>query len=178
MKDNIILIGFMGCGKSTVGKILAKKMKYTFLDTDQMIENSQHMSIYKIFQENGEDYFRQMETTTINEMIESTKKSIISTGGGLPLREENSKALQKLGFIVYLSVKKETVLNRLKGDAKRPLLAGDHVDERIERMLTYRDPIYQLAAHLKIDTDYISVEKVVEEIIRNYKIMQKRGRKS
>ena len=175
MKDNIILIGFMGCGKSTVGKVLAKKMRYIFLDTDQTIESRQHMPISKIFEKKGEEYFRKLETDTVREMVETTNKSIISTGGGLPLREENSQILKNLGFVVYLNVKKETVLKRLKGDTKRPLLAGGNVEEKVEQMISYRDPIYQVGAHMEIHTDDMSVDKVAEEIIRNYEIMQRKG---
>lgn len=175
MKDNIILIGFMGCGKSTVGKVLAKKMRYTFLDTDQLIENQQRMSISKIFERKGEGWFRKIETDTVKDMMKNTHKTIISTGGGLPLDEKNSEMLKSLGFVVYLNVKRETVLKRLKGDNKRPLLTGDNVEKKVEQLISYRDPIYQIGAHLEIHTDNMSVDKVAEEIIRNYEIMQKKG---
>lgn len=171
MKENIILIGYMGSGKSTVGKKLADNLEYDFFDTDAYIEEQQQITIAKIFEEKGEEYFRNIETKTIEEMEKKVEKSIISTGGGLPLRECNGEILRKLGFVVFLSVKKETVLERLNGDETRPLLQGEHVEQKVADMLEYRNPIYEYTAHMKVEVDGKSVEAIADEISRNFKIM-------
>lgn len=168
MNDNIILIGFMGSGKTSVGKRLAKLLDYAFVDTDQLIEEREKMTISDIFAEKGEMYFRKLETDTIANMAQNYHKTIISSGGGLPLRECNAKILQTLGFVIMLDVSKETVLKRLHGDTTRPLLQGDHVEEKVEELLTYREPLYEMAAHMKVPVNDRTVQEIAEEIIRNY----------
>ena len=168
MKNNIVLIGFMGCGKTTVGEKLAKELTYAFLDTDAYIENREQKSIREIFEQDGENYFRNVETKSLQELIKKKQKTIVSSGGGLPLRPENAKLLQKLGFVIYLKVDKETVLRRLEGDTTRPLLQCDDPAKRIEELLEYRDPIYEVGAHMVIQVDHKTVEEIVQEIIRNY----------
>lgn len=172
MKNNIILIGFMGSGKSTVGRELAKQMNYPFCDTDTVIEKKAKTSISIIFKDKGEEYFRDLETNTIKDMVAQTEKTIVATGGGLPLRECNAALLKELGFVVYLNVTKETVLKRLKGDTTRPLLAGDDVDEKVHKLLEYRQPLYEIAAHLKVDVNDKAITEIVEEIIRNYNMLE------
>ena len=162
----------MGCGKTTVGKQLATELEYQFLDTDAYIEEKEQMTISQIFDKKGEAYFRNLETTSLEELAAKTKQTIVSSGGGLPLREENAKLLQKLGFVVYLRVKKETVLKRLEGDTTRPLLACENPAQKVEQLLNFRDPIYEVGAHLVIDVDEKSVSEIVEEIVRNYKIIK------
>ena len=153
MKNNIVLIGFMGCGKTTVGEKLAERLAYSFLDTDLYIENREGKTISEIFEQDGEKYFRDTETKSIQELVESTEKTIVSSGGGLPLRAENAKLLQKLGFVIYLKVKKETVLSRLEGDTTRPLLAGGNIREKITHLMDMRLSDYLDAAEVIIDTD-------------------------
>lgn len=161
----------MGSGKTTVGQALADKLSYQFLDTDAYIEEEQNMMISHIFEEYGEEYFRNIETRTIENMERNIKHNIISTGGGLPLRECNGAILKKMGFVVFLSVKKETVLERLKGDTQRPLLQGNDMEQKIEEMLNFRNPIYEYTAHLKVEVDNKTVEEIAEEICRNYQVM-------
>ncbi len=161
----------MGSGKTTIGQALADKLSYQFLDTDAYIEEEQNTTISHIFAEYGEEYFRNMETATIENLEKNTNHSIVSTGGGLPLRECNGAILQKMGFVVFLSVKKETVLKRLEGDTQRPLLQGDNVEQKMEEMLRFRNPIYEYTAHLKVEVDNKTVEEITEEIYRNYMIM-------
>jgi shikimate kinase len=172
MKNNIILIGFMGSGKSTVGRELAKQMEYPFSDTDTLIENNAKTSISNIFTQNGEEYFRNLETKTLEDMVVTTEKSVIATGGGLPLRERNAALLKELGFVVYLKVSKETVLKRLKGDTSRPILAGENVEEKVEKLLEFREPLYEIAAHMEVIVDDKSVEDITEEIMRNYNLLE------
>lgn len=174
MKNNIVLIGFMGCGKTTVGEKLAERLSYSFLDTDLYIEKREGKTISEIFEQDGEKYFRDTETKSIQELVESTEKTIVSSGGGLPLRTENAKLLQKLGFVIYLKVKKETVLSRLEGDTTRPLLQCEDPAKRVEELLNYRDPIYEVGAHMVVQVDGKSVEEIAQEIVRNYTIFFER----
>ena len=104
MKDNIILIGFMGCGKSSVGIRLSYQLRRTMIDTDKWIEQRQKKTISQIFQESGEEAFRQMETECLKELIRTADRQIISVGGGLPMREENHELLKELGRVFYLSL--------------------------------------------------------------------------
>lgn len=168
MKNNIVLIGFMGSGKTSVGKRLAGKIKYKFIDTDEWIEKTEKMKISEIFEKHGEEYFRNLETNTIKELISSTKSTIISTGGGMPLRECNARLLKELGVVIYLKASEEITIKRVKGDTTRPLLAGDNLEERVNRLLTERMPVYEAAAHKKIITDNISFELIIEEIMKYY----------
>lgn len=161
----------MGSGKTTVGQALADRLSYGFLDTDAYIEEEQNMTISNIFEKYGEEYFRNIETKTIENMERNIKHNIISTGGGLPLRECNGAVLKKMGFVVFLSIKKETVLKRLEGDTQRPLLQGNDMEQKIEEMLDFRNPIYEYTAHLKVEVDNKTVEEITEEICRNYQVM-------
>lgn len=174
MQENIVLIGFMGCGKTTVGKALAEELGYSFLDTDQYIETMEQCSISDIFQEHGEEYFRSLETKSIRQLQSEVVKSVISTGGGLPLREENAAILKKMGFVIYLRVRPDTIENRLENDTKRPLLQGKDARKKIEGLLEYREPIYEYGAHMILDVDESTVSDIVEEIKRNYSIILKK----
>lgn len=165
MIKNLILIGFMGAGKTSVGQALAEKTGWPLLDTDQLIEEEAGMPITRIFEEQGEAAFRVTETRVLRRLLEKTEQAVISAGGGLPLREENRKLLAKLGTAVFLQVKPETVIVRLKGDTTRPLLLGDHVEERVETLLSYRNPIYQASAAFTVDVDEKDVSRIAEEIL-------------
>lgn len=162
--DNIILIGFMGSGKTSVGKQLAKKLKYTFCDTDQIIEKECKMSISNIFATEGEEYFRKLETYTIESLIGKLEASVLSVGGGLPMSEGNPELLRRLGYVVYLKASKETILKRLSGDTTRPLLAGSNASEKVDNLLKVRAPIYEAAAHIQVVTDDKMPEEIIKEI--------------
>lgn len=173
MKKNVILIGFMGAGKTSVGYHLAKRLGYQQIDTDEIIEKKSGMKISDIFEQKGEEYFRQLETTTLKELKQTMNEKVISTGGGLPLWEENASILKEMGFVVYLSTSERTVMERLKGDRKRPLLQGEHPEEKIRKLLEYRRPLYEIAAHMRIDADDKSFDQIVTEINRNYRLLIK-----
>lgn len=164
MKDNIILIGFMGAGKTSVGQVLSEDGRRVFLDTDRLIEEKAGMAVSRIFAENGEAAFRQMETELLRELIRQTEHAVISVGGGLPLRQENRSLLKELGTVVYLKVKPETVLARLKGDTTRPLLQGENVEEKVRSLMDARGPVYEEAAHLIVQTDGRTLQEIAEEI--------------
>lgn len=171
MKENIILIGFMGSGKTTVGNLLAKETGYTFVDTDELIEKKANMTIGNIFATYGEEAFRKMESELLEELNETLDHAVISTGGGLPLRKENAALLRTLGVVNYLQVTKEVVLERLKGDTTRPLLAGDNVEQKVEELLSKRDSIYQETSHVTIEAGKGTPEQVAKDIILNYTSM-------
>lgn len=166
MNNNIVLIGFMGCGKTTIGKRLATKLQYEFIDTDKLIEEKYNMKIKEIFSAYGEEYFRRLETDTIKEMIEHNHGAVIATGGGLPLRKENAQLLQKLGDVVLLDIEKGTVLWRLKGDKTRPLLQGDDFEQKVEQLLEKRAPFYKRAAKYTVHVDNKNHEEIIKEILQ------------
>ncbi len=168
MKHNIILIGYMGCGKTSVGERLAQKLSYRFRDTDRIIEQKECDTINHIFAVHGEEYFRDKETGLLKELLSELNHTVLATGGGLPLRDQNGKLLKEMGFVVYLKASKETTLRRLSGDKTRPLLQGEDMGKRIERMLAYRAPIYERVAHKIIVTDHKSIDEIATMIMEAY----------
>lgn len=165
--NNIILVGYMGCGKTTVGKSIAKFANYTFTDTDEMIAAQQGRSISEIFEKDGEDTFRAMETAFLEKLIaQKSDRFVISTGGGMPVREENRALLKRLGTVVYMRVTPDTVYERIKGDTTRPLLQCDNPLERIKEMIISRTPAYEEAAEFVIDVDSLTQQEAAEKIIR------------
>lgn len=164
MKQNVILIGFMGAGKTRVGGAYAAAAGSPLLDTDQMIEIEAGMSISDIFAIQGEPAFRRAETRVLEKLLAETDWSVISVGGGLPLLEQNRLILRQLGTVVFLRVQPETVLARLKGDTTRPLLMGENVEQKVRELLAYRNPLYEAAAHRVIDVDGKTPEEIAAEI--------------
>lgn len=164
MKDNIILIGFMGCGKTSVGIKLSYQMKRTMIDTDKWIEQRQKMTVSQIFASFGEKEFRRMETECLKKLIDSADHQIISVGGGLPLREENHQLLKRLGKVFYLKIGPEAVYERLKNDTTRPLLQVENPKERIRALLLEREPIYEACADVIVDVSEKSFDEILEAI--------------
>lgn len=162
--ENIILIGFMGAGKTEVGKLLAKKLKMTLLDTDSMIEKEQGKSINDIFAKEGEGAFRDMESKMLDELA-NKKMRVISTGGGIILRPGNIKKLQALGRVVLLWAGPDTVYERLKNEKNRPLLNVEDPKARIREILAFREPIYRSVAELEVDTSRLSPEEACNRIM-------------
>ena len=162
--NNIILIGFMGCGKTTVGIRLSYYMRMAFLDTDKLIERAQGREISEIFAKEGEAYFRELETGMIAGMIGKEKEKIISTGGGLPIKEENRPLLKKLGTVIYLKLKPETVYERVKDDTKRPLLQCENPLEKIRTLMAQREEAYIDAADVVIEVDGKDFDTIIKEI--------------
>lgn len=161
---NIILIGYMGSGKSTVGRKAAKAVEYNFLDTDALIEKEEGMTISKLFEEKGEPYFREKETETIRRLIAEPKGKIIATGGGLPMKEGNAELLKELGTVIYLKAETDTLLKRLSGDTTRPLLQNGELREKIETMLAIRGPVYESCADVVLQTDTMSFYEIICQI--------------
>ncbi|MGN0394542.1 MAG: shikimate dehydrogenase [Coprococcus sp.] len=167
-RNNIILTGFMGCGKSTTGALLAEKYGYKLIDTDKFIEEKEGCAISDIFARKGEAYFRELETDALRELNETLSNTVISTGGGLPLRDENRELLSSLGYVIYLEVEPAEVIRRLSGDTTRPLLQGDNPENKIREMMEYRHPIYKCSADKSVNVTGKSVDDIVGEIINGY----------
>lgn len=161
---NVILIGFMGSGKSSIGKLLAEKTQMNFLDTDIVIEKEQGRSIPDIFAESGETYFRNLETKLLQRLVLETDNTVIAIGGGMPLREENQILLHKLGILIYLEAAKETIIERLYKDRSRPLLQGGSLEDRIVHLMSLRKHIYEDTSDSIIITDHKSPEWICSEI--------------
>lgn len=159
----------MGSGKTTIGKLFAQTYGYKFCDTDYLIEKQTKKKISDIFASKGEAYFRELETHTLEMIQGQLKNTVLSTGGGMPCREENVRLLQSIGTVIFLNVSKEIVISRLKEDTTRPLLNGDHFEEKVEEMLTIRNPLYEKAADFVIDTGKKTTKEVVEAI---YELMR------
>lgn len=161
---NVILIGFMGCGKTTVGLRLSYRLRRTVTDTDKEIEKEEKRTISDIFATDGEAYFRKAETECLRKMIGSTENQIISVGGGLPMREENRRLLKKLGQVFYLRATAQTIYERLKDDTTRPLLQGEDPFTKIRTLLQERDPYYREAADVVIAVDGKGFDEILDEI--------------
>lgn len=168
MNKNIVLIGFMGSGKSTVGIELSYRLRRIVEDTDIRIEKKAGKSISDIFAGEGEMAFREMETALLKQMLDEKEAKIISVGGGTPVKEENRILLKQLGKVVYLRVQPETVYGRLKGDTTRPLLQGENPQEKIRVLLDARKEAYESCADWIIDVDELNVASVVNRIIDLY----------
>lgn len=164
---NIVLIGFMGSGKSTVGVRLSYYMRRPVEDTDKLIEKKQGRKISDIFECDGEEYFRQLETAMLKDLKDKLQYHIVSVGGGTPVREENRELLKQLGTVVYLRVRPETVYKRLKNDTTRPLLQCENPLERIEKLLKERKEAYESCADVILDVDDMPMDEILETIEKN-----------
>lgn len=166
---NIILTGFMGCGKTSIGIRLSYRMRKAMTDTDKTIERLYRMTVSEIFEKMGEEAFRDMETQCLEKLLKETKGQIISVGGGLPLRSRNRELLKKLGTVVYLRIKPETVCSRLSGDTSRPLLQGEDREEKVRKLLEERSPVYESGADIVIDVDGTTEDEIVDKILEKMK---------
>jgi len=165
---NIVLIGFRGTGKSTVGRLLAKRLERYFIDSDKYIEDSTGKTIKSIFEEDGEEGFRQIEADTITELSKVDNK-VISAGGGAVLREENVNNLKDNGFLILLEATPEIIHNRIAQDKnttqQRPSLTDKEPLDEIKHLIEQREHAYKNAADYTINTSYVSCEDIVNEII-------------
>lgn len=158
------IIGPRGSGKTTIGKKLAEKTGYQFIDTDKLILERAGMSIADIVQQQGWNYFRQLESQTLAS-IES-QDAIISTGGGIILAPENQQVMRENGTVIYLRSTPETLVKRLAAEPQadqRPSLTGKSLLEEIEEVMTQRDPIYLSTAHHVIDANQ-SIDAIIKQI--------------
>ena len=165
--ENVLLIGFMGSGKSSVGKKLAGLLAVPCLDTDALIEEQEKMTIREIFAQRGQEYFRDAETRAVRGLTDRAGRYVLSVGGGLPLRSENREILKKLGTVIYLKASVQTLAERLARDTTRPLLQGEEpLEEKITRILSEREALYEEACSHVVLSDGKSVREVAQEIRR------------
>lgn len=158
----IVLIGMMGSGKTTVGKQLANELNQSWIDTDQYIEDLEHQAISQLFHLKGESYFRHLETKALQQTLRKYK--IISTGGGMILKSENRDLLKKDAFVIYLETQLPTLVSRL--DTKnRPLLQDEDLTTKLSSLINQRQPLYVECADIIIQTDQLSVDDIVKQII-------------
>ncbi|MEM1293771.1 MAG: shikimate kinase [Verrucomicrobiota bacterium] len=153
------MIGFMGTGKSTVGRKIAESCSFEFVDTDALVVELAGKPITEIFKERGESAFRDLETQALEKAADGQHR-VISTGGGIILRDENRALLQGHGYCVWLRAKPETVYERTCANNDRPLLQGESPRETIERLLSERDSLYRETAHFNVRTDDLVVEDI------------------
>jgi shikimate kinase len=162
MFKNIILTGFMGVGKTSVGTRLAKDLGYVFVDTDTLIEADQKFTIAEIFATFGEPRFRDVEARIIKQVLED-EGQVVSTGGGAVIRDENRAAFKKAGLVVCLTARPEVIFERIKHETHRPLLQTPDPLAKIRELLAGREKFYH-QADLIIDTSEKSVDDAVREI--------------
>lgn len=160
---NIVLIGFMGTGKSTIARYLSKTFSMEIIEMDQMIAQRENMSIPDIFSTHGEEYFRNLETNLLKEM-QTKKNKIISCGGGAALRAENVIEMKKNGKVVLLTASPETILARVKHDDSRPILKGRKNVAEITALMEQRREKYEAAADIVINTDHKNIQEICEEM--------------
>jgi shikimate kinase len=164
---NLILIGYRGSGKTTVGRRLADRLKMKFVDTDDLIEERYGAPVSAIVKSHGWGHFRKLENSVIGE-ISKRDHLIIAPGGGAVLDTDNVKALRRNGTIVWLKADRQTLLKRMDQDpgteTRRPTLTGKGTSEELKEVLSLREPIYEQVAEIQIDTSTLDVETVVERI--------------
>ena len=170
MKDlpNIFLIGFMGCGKSTIAANLQRRYGMQLIEMDQMIAEEQNMSIPEMFEKYGESYFRDLEYALLRD-IQYGKNQVVSCGGGAVLRTENVIAMKKSGIIVLLKANPATILKRVQGNDDRPILKGKKTIADIAALMEARREKYEAAADIVVVTDNNNIDDICEEIIGKIK---------
>ena len=176
----IFLVGLMGCGKTTIGQLLAEKLHYEFVDTDDLIVQNYQQDINTIFQEKGEKFFRNLETTTLQNVINNTKniknikniknngkKYVISTGGGIVLKDENRQLLKQFGYNIYLQTDTNILVQRLMTDTQRPLLKNkENLAENLQNLYNQRNKFYLEVANLVIQTNNKNIDEIILNICK------------
>ena len=161
------LIGMMGSGKSSVGKVLANKLQFSIIDIDKEIEKNEKLSIKEIFEEKGENYFRKIESKYL---LRKRNSAVVSCGGGIVLNKKNREFLRTNGYTIYLKSSIPTLEKRLLNENGRPLLSNDNLKETLINIYSKRKTLYTSSANTTIITDRRSVKEVCELIIKKLKI--------
>ncbi|PSF15439.1 shikimate kinase AroK [Marinobacter shengliensis] len=164
LPERVVLVGPMGAGKSTIGRMLAKELGYRFLDSDRIIEERCGANIPWIFDVEGEDGFRQRETAMLDELSE-TQRTVLATGGGAVMRPENHALLRKNAVVIYLKTSIEQQVERTRKDRNRPLLQNDDPEGVLRRLFAVRDPLYTKLADIVMFTDRKSPRLVVRQLV-------------
>ena len=161
--SNVFLVGMMGSGKSTVGRLLSQRLKGRFVDLDSEIQKKEKITISEIFETKGEPYFRELESEVLQGVLKK-KGLVISTGGGIVLRSANVKAMRDSGIVIYLKTSVDVLLRRLKGSKDRPLLKTRSWREKVREIDKERRPFYEKAAHAEVGTNLKTPLRVAREI--------------
>ncbi len=172
MQPNIFLVGLMGAGKTTVGRLLAKRLGLTFVDSDQEIETRTGATISWIFEIEGEDSFRRREVETIKDLTGQTG-IVLATGGGAVIHPENRKHLKERGIVIYLRASVSNILQRTMHDKSRPLLQTENKKKKLEELAKQREPLYQEVADIVVDTGRTNVHAMVQSIMAQLAHYQK-----
>lgn len=165
------LVGLPGSGKSTVGRQLARRLSLPFVDTDHVIEQRLGCSIREFFEREGEERFRDLEASIVDEFTDGPT-AVVSTGGGSVLRPENRAHLHTRGTVFYLKSTPEELFRRLRHDRNRPLLQVDDPLQRLRDLFDARDPLYRMVAHCVIETGRPSVAALVNMIVMQLELGQ------
>ena len=165
MKRNIVLVGFMGSGKSTLGRLLQKELGWPLLSTDEYIEEQEGRKIAQVFKDSGESHFRSLEHKAVEEITKGEKAVIIDCGGGVVLNPDNMKLLKKTGTLIYLSCDPDVIYERIHMQPKRPLLDVPDPKAKIAMLLKERSPMYK-QADITIDTSDGDMARVAQEVIQ------------
>jgi len=172
---NLALVGFMGTGKSSVGRIIAEELQFRFLDTDELIEDRLGMPISEVFARQGEPFFRRYEREIVKELA-SEHELIISTGGGLAANTANMNSLKKHALVVCLWASPETIFERIQSQTHRPLLQTPNPLEKIRELLAVREPFYRQADVL-VQTGLRPPKEIAQHVIHQFELAIKAERK-
>jgi shikimate kinase len=164
MRNNIVLIGFMGSGKTSIGRLVAHRLGFQFIDTDAVIVERAGMQIPEIFSRHGEPWFRDQESCALRS-LGIIQRAVISTGGGIVLRPENRDLLQELGFVVWLTASEDVIFDRVSRNKKRPLLHTPNPRQTVHDLLEQRRPLYTGAAQFTVDSTDLGHEAAAEAVI-------------
>jgi len=161
---NIVLIGFMGSGKTSIGRLVAQRLGFQFIDTDAKIVERTGLQIPQIFEKHGEAWFREQETATLRS-LSILNRTVISTGGGVVVREENHAVLRELGFVVWLTASEDVIFERVSRNKKRPLLQTPDPRQTVHEMLEARRHLYEAVAQFTLDTTTLAHETTANVLI-------------
>jgi shikimate kinase len=165
---NIALIGFMGTGKTSVGRLVAEQLHYEYVDTDELIQASTGRSITEIFTKNGESHFRKLEREMVAD-LSGRVKTVIATGGGLPVDPENLVSLKQHALVVCLWSSPEKIWERVRYQSHRPLLLNENPQAKIRELLAAREPFYKQADVL-LNTELRSVREVAQQVVHQFRL--------
>jgi shikimate kinase len=173
---HVVLIGMMGSGKTTIGRILARRLNRAFLDTDREIERRTGQTVSQIFALQGEAAFREQETELLRDLLDWPRSTVIATGGGIVVRERNLDLLKQLGIVVWLTMSPDSLVERLRYSRRqgRPLLQTEHWPEVVRRLMAERSASYQRAADLALAVDGLAPGQVVAEVMRHLRPLERR----
>lgn len=162
---NLVLIGFMASGKSSIGKRVARRLGYRFVDTDDVIESEMGCSVSDIFAIQGEAYFRSLETRLIQN-LRQLQNHVLATGGGIVTTPGNMDLLKQIGIVIFLNAEPKDILTRLERDTRRPMVQGENLEERVFGLLEQRMPLYS-EADLIVKATRGSVNQTAGEVVRH-----------